>query len=353
VNTSGAEGSIALDQLEPKGRVLEFLVDFHAHQKKYRSQVSALLLSLLGHEDWNEAVERDPSVRAAVRELTEDLSKPRKLTVVGVGMAVNLGGAAISAVNRGGVGAIYVRVIAGYNIVGVDKHTKPDPYVKISIGGKMKRTHTICCNRDPFWDSSAFLLDVPSLEADIKFEVLDSDLIHDRLLGTVSMTAAKASTQPGFTKHKLEGVEHGELELELVYMPGEMQTSTASVCSGLEAALEQMNSLPDEGKGVLKKQKRGSFLVMVAGKPSATKSWVMQNATDKTLFGDDGRLRCPAGHLIEKKKENLRWHEGWTGTRHMSRCDLCGKDFARDETRWRCMFHCHFDVCNGCKESCS
>merc|ERR1712232_801168 len=129
--------------------------------------------------------------------------------------------------------------------------------------------------------------------------------------------------QPGFVKHPLVGMDNGELELELVYMPGDAESAEKSPETFPETCV---------GTGV------GSWLVMRTGEASKTQS-----------FTSAGPLRCPAGHAVDKRKVALHWHEGWLGAKHGNRCDLCGNTFtSREQPRWRCAHHCQFDVCESC-----
>lgn len=61
------------------------------------------------------------------------------------------------------------------------------------------------------------------------------------------------------------------------------------------------------------------------------------------------RLECSNGHLILKRKRHLRWHQHWLRPIY---CNLCQEHIRRDCVRWRCRFHCDFDVCTECYTRC-
>jgi len=57
------------------------------------------------------------------------------------------------------------------------------------------------------------------------------------------------------------------------------------------------------------------------------------------------RLECNNGHLILKRKKKVRWHQHWLKATY---CSICQEKIPRDLVRWRCRFHCDFDVCGDC-----
>jgi len=61
-------------------------------------------------------------------------------------------------------------------------------------------------------------------------------------------------------------------------------------------------------------------------------------------------LLCPGGHVIEERKEGLRWHEGrgFLG-RHAFSCSICSTDLDRKDARWHCTEQCcAYAVCDSC-----
>lgn len=347
VKSGGKEDKDALRQLEPKDRILDFLIDFHTRQPKYRSRVGSCLLRLLGFEEWAAAVEADPSVHAAIRDLTDDVSQPGRLTATSAGMAVNLAAAAAAVRSRGGAGALYVRVIAAYDLVNPGAHHSVDAYVRVVLGTRLKRTNSVATGLSPRWDGEPFVFEVPVMEATpdlaCKFEVFDSDLMKDVPLGSLSIPARHFPRAPGLLRRPLAGVDRGELEVELVFMgdeeAGEARTETTSIVEAIEAAATQLKAqkTADIAQASWRGGRFAGWIVPQAGKGSESRS-----------FSSAEGLKCPAGHPVEKRKEGLKWHEGWVGVNHSLSCDLCGGRIGREKPRWRCHFHCHFDVCEDC-----
>merc|ERR1711920_136290 len=95
--SSEKEADECLEQVEQKSKILDFMIDFSAHQRKYRSRVTSTLIRLLDFDDWRAAVDADPSVRAAVREITDDPECGTTAKVFAHGVAVNLRSAALAA----------------------------------------------------------------------------------------------------------------------------------------------------------------------------------------------------------------------------------------------------------------
>jgi len=100
----------ALGQLEPKDRLLQFLVDFYARQRKYRLRITSILVPLLYFEEWLEAAKQDSLVYASIRELVPDSMNEPKIPIItrSAGVAINLQTAAKTAAARGSAGALYV-----------------------------------------------------------------------------------------------------------------------------------------------------------------------------------------------------------------------------------------------------
>lgn len=57
------------------------------------------------------------------------------------------------------------------------------------------------------------------------------------------------------------------------------------------------------------------------------------------------QLKCSSGHPVVKRKAGLR---AWQGRIHDRVCDLCRRIIHREEPRWRCAYHCSYDVCDIC-----
>jgi len=120
------------------------------------------------------------------------------------------------------VGALYVQIIAGYNLVAADSNGSSDPYVRGRLGSRTHRTQVICDSLNPKWNATPFIFEVPSLDARLRLECLDSDFFKDAPLGDLELTVAEASLDPesSIIRRSLSNVAHGELELMLFYVPG-------------------------------------------------------------------------------------------------------------------------------------
>lgn len=211
-----------LEVLEPKEKILAFLVDMYARHQKYRSRVTSTLNRLLNFNSWRNVAEEDASVHAAVNEF-EDMRATG--TVVGsVGSKVNMQAAAAKAVSRGGVGALYVQIVAGYNLVAKDRNGTSDPWVRVKFGDKTQRTNVIAENLNPRWNSNPFIFEVHSTDTLLRLECFDSDFFKDDPIGDLEMLAAQAPVDPESTTVRcaLENVPHGELEFKLLYVPGKL-----------------------------------------------------------------------------------------------------------------------------------
>jgi hypothetical protein len=76
--TSGSCSEL-LDQVEPKQRILEFLLDVNDQSRKHRSRVAALLTRLLGSTDgWRTAAKADCTLQARIEDLVVDINEPHR-----------------------------------------------------------------------------------------------------------------------------------------------------------------------------------------------------------------------------------------------------------------------------------
>jgi len=212
-----------------------------------------------------------------------------------------------------------VRVLAARELMtgagGGSPGSRPDPYVRVSLGDNVHWTQSGHGTVNPVWNDKAFVLVVPSTEAVVKFDVLDGSSGKDVTLGTVRLFAAQDWS------HKREGrlyplqgsAEQGELELQLNY-EGKLHESASEA---LQHAILN-HGLDTEG-----------------------------DENDDPVAKANGELRCPNGHPVTKLKEGLRWHqtiEFWV----VQRCNLCDELLESGARRWRCHHHCDFDVCDTC-----
>merc|ERR1719440_2447455 len=122
VQSKTQEDDKVLEQLEPKPLILQFLVDIYECMRKYRARVASVLIRLLAFDSWRLAAEADDSMYAAVYDLiasntVNTAERASRVQITLQGASVTMRSAAEAAVSRGGVGAVYVRVVAGHNLV--------------------------------------------------------------------------------------------------------------------------------------------------------------------------------------------------------------------------------------------
>jgi len=238
VHTKGNEDDIVLASLEPKDPIMEFLTDFYDNSKKHRLRVASVFTILLAFPEWHAAAERNGLLHPAVRHLlvkeeTVDDNCSQKSNQNTSKATPDLAAEASSAMAQGSEGMLYIRAIAGHNLVNKDAGGEDlsDPFVRITVDGKTKRSQIVCDCVNPVWNSAPFLFSVPAGSVLVQIDVLDSDITSDDGLGSIKMRVDEVPirsdpsalpraeqgqlVQP--SRHKLEGVPHGELELELLY----------------------------------------------------------------------------------------------------------------------------------------
>lgn len=332
VNSPGGEERGVLEQLEPKGLILEFLSDFYGKIRLHRARCANLCIRLDGFDKWRDSVAScEPSVQAAYGDILHgavpDLTKRSSM------IAVNLQEAADDSVSRGGIGALYVRVIAGHNLISPRPSGCSNPYVAVQMGEEMKRTDGAADTTNPRWYNSApMVFDVSAVASELRLQVLSSDVAGDDFLGVLSVRVADMSQGPKdhFDRRRLADVAHGELEFELVYLPGAAAPSASS------------------------EERPTSWLVNRSPTETAREKTANRSATDpdRSLSmitnhcpGRLDELICPAGHPIEKKKQGVKWHQAIF---RPTKCDACHEPIERQTVRWKCAYHCDYNLCNQC-----
>lgn len=213
------QDSDIIERMEPKANILEFLVDMYERHQKFRSRVTKTLNRLLPFDGWRAAADENQSVQRVLNNF-EDMQAVNIVSSVGTFLNVNT--VAATAVSHGGIGALYVQIIAGYNLVAADANGTSDPYVKVTLGKKTQRTPVICDTLNPAWNATPFLFEAPSLDEVISFEVLDSDFFKDDPLGDfeVSVSEVPIDAELSLVRRVLGNVPHGELELKLLLVLG-------------------------------------------------------------------------------------------------------------------------------------
>jgi len=207
-----------LDELEPKAFILEFLLDIYKRKSKFRSRVSALLTRLLSFDTWRSVAKSNPSLQAGVQDLVVDLDAPQTAAKQARNPASDLKRAAMNAASSRAAGVVYVRIIACHNLINTDSAGCLDPYVRVAVEGRTKQTAVINDNLNPCWDAAPFLFEVSSIFKAVRIDVMGRDFMKSAALGHLEIVVAKfptAVTRP--TRHRLNGVNHGEIEMEMVF----------------------------------------------------------------------------------------------------------------------------------------
>lgn len=123
-------------------------------------------------------------------------------------------------------GAVTVTIIRCRDLMAMDRGGTSDPYVKIKLGDKVVKTHVVNATCDPEFHVNFEFFDVPVTET-LRFSVFDKDFAtRDDPLGSMDLSVqhlARSTTDsiPGSLRQwfKLTGVEHGEIQLKLQYIP--------------------------------------------------------------------------------------------------------------------------------------
>jgi len=238
VHTRGNEDDLVLASLEPKDPIMEFLTDFYDISKKHRLRIASVFTILLAFPEWHAAAERNGLLHPVVRHLlvkeeTVDDKGAEKLNQNTSKTTPDLAAEASSAMAHGAEGVLYIRAIAAHNLVNKDAGGKDlsDPFVRITVDGRSKRSQIVCDNVNPVWNSAPFMFSVPAGSVLVQIDVLDSDITSDDRLGSIQMCVddvpirsdpsvlpqAEQGQLVQSSRHRLEGVPHGELELELLY----------------------------------------------------------------------------------------------------------------------------------------
>ncbi|CAJ1370307.1 unnamed protein product [Effrenium voratum] len=323
------EDDEVLARMDDKEKVLEFLADFHDRKPKHRSRVTALCVRLMEFDSWREALDSaSPSISATLHAMTGLAAAPP------ASVAVNVETAAELAASRGCVGAIYIRVIRGKGLASGNAN----PFVRVAVGSKVQRTESCEDEVSPCWDAAPFVFEVPKEDAEVTLDVISGDITGDRHVGSAKflLSDVQAAAAPRMVSTPLSG--GGGLEYEVLFRPALAKAESAgyndkrgtgSVLAGLTAAVWDMDAA--------EVQDASSWIVSGAGKASSR-------------VPSQRGLICPAGHAIDKRKEGMSWRQSFIhGDTKL--CDVCRREIARAETRWRCFHHCDFNVCQGCYEA--
>lgn len=136
---------------------------------------------------------------------------------------------ASSELAAGGVLSVVVR--CAYGLVNKDTGMYgdvSDPYVTVRLESQAehlrKRTHTVQNNLNPVWNTQPFLLPLQNEDDTLIFEVWDENMLSEpEFLGGLELPLSRFAgnpNKPNFVRERLQGVEHGELEVEIGISPG-------------------------------------------------------------------------------------------------------------------------------------
>eukprot|EP00927_Polykrikos_kofoidii_P065564 TRINITY_DN61300_c0_g1_i1.p1 TRINITY_DN61300_c0_g1~~TRINITY_DN61300_c0_g1_i1.p1 ORF type:complete len:927 (+),score=215.19 TRINITY_DN61300_c0_g1_i1:358-2781(+) len=254
VRSTDKEDDVVLEQLEPKGKILEFLVEFQERKRLSRARVAATLTLLMSFESWAQAALEDASVLAACRELAVDTgslgggddeavaSVPSLAALPAAGKPglhkINLRSSAAAAASHGGIGALFVRVLSGKNLVNGEGSSTCDPYVRVTVADRTKRTDVFSDSLNPTWDAAPFVFEIPDAKTQVLFEVIDNSFIKSELVGKATVLATSASDKAGAPpmRFPLDGAAHGEIEVELIFASASEEDFHAHETAGIAAA---------------------------------------------------------------------------------------------------------------------
>lgn len=130
-----------------------------------------------------------------------------------------------------GLGVLNVRVIAAYNLVNMDTGILgdvSDPYVALRLksqgDSQRKKTPTINNDLNPVWNAGPFLFRIDSPDEELVLEVYDEDtLTGDDFIGRMQIPLIRFIQQPNDPlriRDHMTDIQHGELEVEIVFSPG-------------------------------------------------------------------------------------------------------------------------------------
>lgn len=216
------DGLRALDEMEPKMRLLEFLLDFAGRYISYRSRVAEVLRGLLTSGSWSTALQADTEMSAAVQGLVAEAQVGPSTPRASRPAARDLGKAAAVAASCGDLGALSVRVLAAHHLLVGQASDCSKLCVAVTLGHRTSRTGAVQGSLHPRWSSEELVFDVASSDWLLKLELLDGDAGCDACFGRLSVSLAAAMRSPGpiAMRCPLDDLPHGELEFALQYAPG-------------------------------------------------------------------------------------------------------------------------------------
>lgn len=234
VNSSTKDDDEVLEQLAGKDLILSFLVSVHEHQRRLKNQVKSICVRLREFDGWRVAIENDVSVNTFVQEIINDTANPVTSSLSAPepssemkAQALELKNTASLAKSRGGIGAFWVHVVAANRLPSVvDARDHCEPYVRVTLGLRTKRTEDNSERSNPRWKAAPMVFEVPSWDSCIRFDVLHSDTDKDIPFGCLELKCCDvARVDPAATpasRFALTGRSPaGELVLRLTFAAAE------------------------------------------------------------------------------------------------------------------------------------
>jgi len=211
----------AVDSIEPKSRILEFLLDFSGRYIPYRSRMAELLKSLQGCESWSTSMEADSEVHAGVHGVIHET----KAVCTGPGVTKvvckDLEKAAAVAKSEGDLGVLSVRVIAAHNL-NVKSDSASKMCVSMSLGDRTSSSLPVRGSPEPRWNSEEFVFDVGVSDWLVKFNISNTIGEDVDYVGMLSVTLAEiiSTRGPVTLCRSFDDVPDGALEFVLQYVSG-------------------------------------------------------------------------------------------------------------------------------------
>lgn len=118
------------------------------------------------------------------------------------------------------IGLLSIHIISGKDLIIADISTS-DPFIKLQLGKEHAQTKIINRNLNPIWDET-HVMTVYDMEMQcLEINCFDNDLFgDDDFLGRVSYKIAKLQMyEKKILDLPLEGVAHGSIQIELMYIP--------------------------------------------------------------------------------------------------------------------------------------
>lgn len=224
------EAHRVVDELEPKSKLVEFLLDFAGRYIAYRSRVAEVLKSLLKSSVWSAALAADMELSMAIDGVVSEAQVAPTTPGGGKHVAKDLEKAAAVAAACGDIGVLSVRVHAAHHLLVGQASDCSKLCIAVILGQRTSRTGSVPGSVHPRWSGEELVFDVATSDWLLKLELLDGDATCGACFGRLSISLAGAikNAGPVTMRCPFDDLPHGELELTLQYAPG-TQAATEQV----------------------------------------------------------------------------------------------------------------------------